>query len=75
MDNDTVAHPVDGPLDVEALKVAARVLLRRHADLRAGFVYEDVSQPVQIILVRPGGLSGRIRNDRAARFRLVRRLA
>ncbi|MEU9497960.1 amino acid adenylation domain-containing protein [Streptomyces sp. NPDC048196] len=40
---------LDGPLDVGALRAAARALLRRHASLRAGFWHEDLEEPVQVI--------------------------
>ncbi|MFK0026656.1 condensation domain-containing protein, partial [Streptomyces sp. NPDC090798] len=40
---------VEGPLNVEALKASARVVLQRHANLRAGFVHEGLRQPVQVI--------------------------
>ncbi|MFG2761626.1 amino acid adenylation domain-containing protein, partial [Streptomyces wuyuanensis] len=43
---------IDGELDVEALKASVRALLERHANLRAGFLHEGLSQPVQIIPAR-----------------------
>ncbi|MCW2942347.1 MAG: amino acid adenylation domain protein [Actinomycetia bacterium] len=44
-----LAIDLEGPLDVAALKEAARTLLRRHSNLRAAFWHEDLSQPVQVI--------------------------
>jgi amino acid adenylation domain-containing protein len=38
-----------GPLDPGALRAAAHTLLRRHANLRAGFRYVAIRQPVQFI--------------------------
>src|SRR3974390_1305476 len=40
---------LDGPLDPEGLKTAVEALLARHASLRAGFRYENLNRPVQII--------------------------
>ncbi|MFF8004927.1 condensation domain-containing protein, partial [Streptomyces sp. NPDC007917] len=40
---------VEGPLDVPVLKASVRALLRRHANLRAGFLHEGLSRPVQVI--------------------------
>ncbi|MFD4948619.1 amino acid adenylation domain-containing protein, partial [Streptomyces sp. NPDC058409] len=40
---------VEGRLDVVALKSAASVVVERHANLRAGFAYEGLRQPVQVI--------------------------
>ncbi|WP_405806434.1 amino acid adenylation domain-containing protein [Streptomyces sp. NBC_00210] len=40
---------LEGPLDRAALKAAAAGLLRRHANLRAGFRYRKNGQPVQLI--------------------------
>ena len=40
---------LNGALDEGALKAAAEALLRRHANLRAGFEYEGLRQPVQVI--------------------------
>ncbi|TDD61278.1 amino acid adenylation domain-containing protein [Kribbella antibiotica] len=39
-----------GSLDVAALRSAAATLLRRHSNLRAGFAYEGVDKPVQVVL-------------------------
>ncbi|MFI8194542.1 amino acid adenylation domain-containing protein [Streptomyces sp. NPDC085946] len=44
-----MAFDLEGPLDAEALRAAARALLRRHASLRAGFWHEDLDEPVQIV--------------------------
>jgi amino acid adenylation domain-containing protein len=38
-----------GPLDADALKAAARTLLRRHANLRAGFRQRKEGSPVQVV--------------------------
>ncbi|MFE2032055.1 amino acid adenylation domain-containing protein [Streptomyces scopuliridis] len=40
---------VEGPLDTDALKRAARVLLERHANLRAGFWHDGLPEPVQFV--------------------------
>jgi hypothetical protein len=40
---------LEGALDEKALEAAAQALLRRHANLRAGFHHEGLAQPVQII--------------------------
>ncbi|MFE2757873.1 amino acid adenylation domain-containing protein, partial [Actinosynnema sp. NPDC059335] len=39
-----------GTVDVPALRAAAAALLRRHANLRAGFAHEGVGTPVQVVL-------------------------
>ena len=44
-----LAIDLEGPLDVAALRESANALLRRHANLRAAFWHEDLSQPVQVI--------------------------
>src|SRR5882757_372366 len=42
---------LEGPLEEEALQAAAAAaLLRRHGNLRAFFLHEELSQPVQVIL-------------------------
>jgi hypothetical protein len=41
---------LEGALDEAALKAAVRALLRRHANLRACFRHEGLTQPVQIIV-------------------------
>nr|WTB07107.1 amino acid adenylation domain-containing protein [Streptomyces antimycoticus] len=38
-----------GPLDADRLRCAARTLLRRHANLRAGFRQQGLSRPVQVV--------------------------
>ncbi|MFD0535841.1 condensation domain-containing protein [Actinomadura luteofluorescens] len=38
-----------GPLDADALKAAAAALLRRHANLRAGFRQRKEGSPVQVV--------------------------
>ncbi|WP_158892216.1 non-ribosomal peptide synthetase [Amycolatopsis anabasis] len=40
---------LEGELDTAALRAAGQALLRRHANLRAGFWHENVDQPVQIV--------------------------
>ncbi|MEU7137797.1 condensation domain-containing protein, partial [Streptomyces sp. NPDC046261] len=47
--NVQVAFELVGPWDTEALRAAARTLLARHANLRAGFLYEGLEQPVQVV--------------------------
>ncbi|GAA2589782.1 amino acid adenylation domain-containing protein [Actinomadura fulvescens] len=44
-----VVFDLEGPLDVAALKTAAATLLRRHANLRAGFRQRKEGTPVQIV--------------------------
>ncbi|WP_279578637.1 non-ribosomal peptide synthetase [Streptomyces sp. Tu 3180] len=44
-----IAFDFEGALDVAALKAAAAALLKRHANLRAGFLHEGFDKPVQII--------------------------
>ena len=41
---------LEGPLDSDALRVAAEALLERHANLRASFVHDGLSRPVQVIM-------------------------
>ena len=41
---------LEGPLDAQALRVAAEALLERHANLRASFVHDGLSRPVQVIM-------------------------
>ena len=41
---------LEGPLDSEALRAAAEALLERHANLRASFVHDGLSRPVQVIM-------------------------
>ncbi|MFK2891137.1 amino acid adenylation domain-containing protein, partial [Dyella flagellata] len=38
-----------GPLDPEALRMAAHTVLQRHVNLRAGFVHDGLEQAVQVI--------------------------
>ena len=45
-----VALDLQGPLDPGALRVAAEALLERHTNLRASFVHDGLSRPVQVIL-------------------------
>ncbi|KJS52346.1 hypothetical protein VM98_32030, partial [Streptomyces rubellomurinus subsp. indigoferus] len=40
---------LEGPLDTRALRVAARALLERHANLRVGFRHDKASKPVQLV--------------------------
>ncbi|MFK2889528.1 condensation domain-containing protein, partial [Dyella flagellata] len=40
---------LNGALDPDSLRSAADRLLERHAHLRAGFVHEELDQPVQVI--------------------------
>ncbi|PSJ30105.1 hypothetical protein B7P34_03670 [Streptosporangium nondiastaticum] len=44
-----LALSLQGHLDVPALRSVAAALLRRHANLRAGFWQEDADHPVQVI--------------------------
>ncbi|MEU9304038.1 amino acid adenylation domain-containing protein, partial [Streptomyces sp. NPDC048269] len=44
-----LAFTIEGPLKSEAMRAAAATLLRRHSNLRAGFLYEKVDTPVQVI--------------------------
>ena len=41
---------VEGPLDGHRLREAAEALLKRHANLRASFVHDGLSGPVQVIM-------------------------
>ncbi|MFC7617379.1 amino acid adenylation domain-containing protein [Actinokineospora soli] len=75
---------LDGPLDADALRDAARGLLRRHPNLRAAFRYEKLSKPVQIIpreidppwqyleLADDAAFEAAVAADRAERFDLTR---
>lgn len=40
---------LEGEFDPESMRAAARTLLGRHANLRAGFLHEGVGKPVQVI--------------------------
>ncbi|WP_405582825.1 amino acid adenylation domain-containing protein [Streptomyces sp. NBC_01190] len=39
----------EGPVDTGRLRGAAAALLRRHANLRVGFLHEDLDEPVQAV--------------------------
>ncbi|PWS52786.1 non-ribosomal peptide synthetase, partial [Streptomyces sp. FT05W] len=40
---------LEGPVGVPALRAAVGGLLRRHANLRVGFLHEDLDEPVQAV--------------------------
>ncbi|MFS0697205.1 amino acid adenylation domain-containing protein [Streptomyces nitrosporeus] len=40
---------LEGPVDVPALRAAVAGLLRRHANLRVGFLHEGLDEPVQAV--------------------------
>ncbi|MET7383116.1 amino acid adenylation domain-containing protein [Streptomyces sp. NPDC005526] len=40
---------LEGPLDARALRLAARALLKRHANLRVGFRHDRSTEPVQLV--------------------------
>ncbi|MEE4495899.1 amino acid adenylation domain-containing protein [Streptomyces sp. BE230] len=40
---------LEGPVGVPALRAAIGTLLRRHANLRVGFLHEDLDEPVQAV--------------------------
>ncbi|MEU1126891.1 condensation domain-containing protein, partial [Streptomyces sp. NPDC005899] len=40
---------LEGPVSVPALRAAVGGLLRRHANLRVGFLHEDLDEPVQAV--------------------------
>ncbi|GAA0214560.1 hypothetical protein GCM10009527_007890 [Actinomadura nitritigenes] len=44
-----IVFDLRGPLDVDALRAAAATLLRRHANLRAGFRQRKEGSPVQVV--------------------------
>jgi amino acid adenylation domain-containing protein/non-ribosomal peptide synthase protein (TIGR01720 family) len=44
-----VTVAMTGALDDARLEAAVRVLMRRHSNLGAGFLFEDISRPVQMI--------------------------
>jgi amino acid adenylation domain-containing protein/non-ribosomal peptide synthase protein (TIGR01720 family) len=44
-----LAMNLEGPLDPEALHSAATTLLKRYANLRAGFYHQALREPVQVI--------------------------
>ncbi|WP_299535910.1 non-ribosomal peptide synthetase [uncultured Streptomyces sp.] len=43
------AFDLEGHVDVPALRAAVAALLGRHANLRAGFLHEDLDEPVQAV--------------------------
>ncbi|MFD8495279.1 amino acid adenylation domain-containing protein [Amycolatopsis sp. NPDC059657] len=43
---------LEGELDTARFKAAAEALIDRHANLRTGFMHEDLDDPVQVILKR-----------------------
>ncbi|MEZ3183055.1 amino acid adenylation domain-containing protein, partial [Streptomyces pimonensis] len=45
---------LEGPLDEAVLREAWTALLRRHANLRAGFVHDVTGTPVQVVVRDPG---------------------
>ena len=45
-----LALSLEGLLDPQGLRAAAETLLKRHANLRACFHHQDLSQPVQVIV-------------------------
>ncbi|MGX7824529.1 amino acid adenylation domain-containing protein [Actinokineospora sp. 24-640] len=78
-----VAIELHGALDASALRAAADALLRRHANLRAGFVHGKLRRPVQLIareVALPwsevdcdeAGLAALRREEQARRFELNR---
>ncbi|MDH6171041.1 non-ribosomal peptide synthase protein (TIGR01720 family), partial [Variovorax boronicumulans] len=44
-----LAFELNGALDAAALRAAADALLQRHANLRACFLHQDLTEPVQVI--------------------------
>jgi amino acid adenylation domain-containing protein/thioester reductase-like protein len=40
---------LEGRVDPDAFRAAAQALLRRHANLRVGFLHEDLDEPVQAV--------------------------
>ncbi|KUJ69096.1 hypothetical protein ACZ90_14755 [Streptomyces albus subsp. albus] len=44
-----LALDIDGPLDPAALRSAARAVLARHSNLRAGFRHENLRRPLQFV--------------------------
>ncbi|MEW1654275.1 amino acid adenylation domain-containing protein [Streptomyces sp. NPDC093707] len=42
---------LEGPVDAAVLYASVKGLLRRHANLRVGFLYEDLDEPVQAVAV------------------------
>ncbi|MEU6814555.1 amino acid adenylation domain-containing protein [Streptomyces sp. NPDC046860] len=77
---------LEGTVSVPALRAAIGTLLRRHANLRVGFLHEDLDQPVQAVAAEvpvpleerdltpaggPGALDAFLAEDRARRFDLT----
>ncbi|OLF09114.1 hypothetical protein BLA60_21300 [Actinophytocola xinjiangensis] len=44
-----LAIDLHGPLDTARMRAAAEALLRRHANLRVGFLHEKLATPVQVV--------------------------
>src|SRR5882672_6690374 len=49
-----LALGLEGELEGGELRKAGEALLRRHGNLRAGFIHEDLSEPVQVIWEKVG---------------------
>ncbi len=70
-----IVFDLRGPLDVDALRAAAATLLRRHANLRAGFRQRKEGSPLQVVHRevrlpwREADLSGLPEAERDARAR------
>ena len=64
-----------GALDAAALRAAVQALLERHASLRAGFCYEHLSRPVQVMVARCAGAVAAARPVGACEAERERRLA
>ena len=45
-----IAFVIDGPLQSDVLQAAAEALVQRHASLRAAFLHDHLSRPVQVIV-------------------------
>src|SRR3712207_2079595 len=41
---------IEGPLDADALERAFRAVVHRHPALRTAFVWENVPQPLQVVM-------------------------
>ncbi|MFJ1753591.1 amino acid adenylation domain-containing protein [Kitasatospora sp. NPDC088134] len=76
---------LEGAVDPAALRAAVGALLRRHANLRAGFLHEDLDQPVQAVAAEvpvpleeldltgdPAAVAAFLAEDRVRRFALDR---
>src|SRR5690349_16436765 len=48
------AFTLEGRVDVEALELGFRRVLRRHSSLRTGFAWEGLSKPVQVVHAEVG---------------------